>query len=31
MNLYEPIDLNVKNYREPNYFDTTLNLQYEKL
>jgi hypothetical protein len=31
MNLYEPIDLNVKNYREPNYFSklASSNLKFE--
>lgn len=31
MNLYEPIDLNVKNYRESNYFSklASSNLKFE--
>jgi hypothetical protein len=31
MNLYEPIDLNVKNYREQNYFSklASSNLKFE--
>ena len=30
-NFFDKINFLDKNYREPNYFDTTLNLQYEKL